>query len=92
MCSLSAAYLLRQVLWTCAERCLRHRFPHAAACGYVISQSTLCARMGKAPTEREVRLGLFAHKRCVNGGKNAKKVRDLTLLSVRQIPICLTVF
>ena len=33
-----------------------------------------------------------AHKRCVNGGKNAKKVRDLTLLFVRQIPICLTVF
>ena len=28
-----------------------------------------------------------AHKRCVGIGKNAKKVRDLTLLSVRQIGI-----
>ena len=59
MRSLSAAYLLRQV-WRLARK---------DACGivsltpplrsYVISQSTVCARMEKAPTECEVRLGLF---------------------------------
>ena len=34
-------------------------FPTPPLRGYVISQSTLYARMEKAPTEREVRLGLF---------------------------------
>jgi hypothetical protein len=54
------AYLLRQVL----------RLARKDACGIVsptsvifnaaeVSQSTLCARTEKAPTEREVRLGLF---------------------------------
>ena len=53
-------YLLRQVLRTCAWRCLRH-LPHVRHQGAAeVSQSTICARMEKAPTERKSSVGAFS--------------------------------